>query len=492
MTGISVSAVRAAVMLLFRLGAEVTGRVYDMPTALSCSALLTSFWRPFCFQDAGFLLSYGAILGILLFLPIVERICSCKILLFQGIFSCISIHIIIFPIILYFYFEFSPYSFLLNLFVIPMLPWVLGCGMAGVVCVLFWKPAAVLLFRICAVLLESFEFLSRFGSRISGSRIVFGRPKTWKIAFYYAVLFVIVLLFFYKKNRKKSVSNGTRMVALAVWAAMTVLFLPGHDTKGNIKVTVLHVGQGDGIFIQGPECGSYLIDGGSSDINKVGKYRIEPFLKSQGIGKLDYVFLSHGDSDHYSGVEEMIERQKLGVRIENLVLPVTYQSDNKLCRLASEAKKKGIRISVIDAGVSVREGKLAITCIQPDKNFTVREGNEASMVLDVRFGTFDMLCTGDVEGVGEEVLMQNLMGKTYDVLKVSHHGSKNATGTKFLHIVKPKVSIISSGEKNRYGHPHQETIKRLQECGSRILLTSECGAITLKSDGKKIEIEGFR
>ena len=87
-------------------------------------------------------------------------------------------------------------------------------------------------------------------------------------------------------------------------------------------MTILDVGQGDGIFIQGPAGGTYLIDGGSSDIKKVGQYRIEPFLKSRGVGKLDYVLISHGDSDHMNGVADLIERRKIGIEIGTLVLPM--------------------------------------------------------------------------------------------------------------------------------------------------------------------------
>ena len=116
-------------------------------------------------------------------------------------------------------------------------------------------------------------------------------------------------------------------------------FSIGHGTGGKLFVTVIDVGQGDGILLRGPKNGTYLIDGGSSDVKEVGKYRIEPFLKSQGIGTLDYVLISHGDSDHYSGVEEMITRQDVGVRIKNLVLPATYQQDEALTKLSALAKK---------------------------------------------------------------------------------------------------------------------------------------------------------
>lgn len=94
-----------------------------------------------------------------------------------------------------------------------------------------------------------------------------------------------------------------------------------------------------------------------------------------------------------------------------------------------------------------------------------------------------MLMTGDVEEKGEELLIQKLKGKKeYDVLKVAHHGSKNSTSEAFLQVVKPQVAWISAGEKNQYGHPHEEVLERLKKIGCNIQRTDESGAITLRID----------
>ena len=116
------------------------------------------------------------------------------------------------------------------------------------------------------------------------------------------------------------------------------------------------------------------------------------------------------------------------------------------------------------------------------------EGNAGSMVLDVSFGKFDMLLTGDVEEKGEEILIQNLDRKSYDVLKVAHHGSKNSTSEAFLKLVQPKISLISAGKDNSYGHPHEETLERLREIGSGVYQTMDYGAIMMETDGDSIDI----
>lgn len=245
---------------------------------------------------------------------------------------------------------------------------------------------------------------------------------------------------------------------------------------------MLDVGQGDCFLVKSPNGNAYLVDGGSSDVNQVGKYRIEPCLKSLGVGRLTSVFVSHGDLDHCNGIRELLQRQKFGIQIDCLVLPEQYKEDDTLMELAQIAKEQDIQVTIFREGMGVREGEVLWKSIQGDGN-----GNEGSMVLELRYKKFEMLFTGDVEGEGES----NVTGRlrmTYDVLKVAHHGSKNGTTEQFLEKVSPRISLISAGEQNRYGHPHEETVMRLKNCGSVIYGTCGKGAVRLKTDGQRIDI----
>ncbi len=485
----SVSVLRAAIMLLLRIGADMTGRVYDMATALGFAGMVTILWRPLYLTDAGFLLSYGAIVGILTVVPAMEKLFACNSQIIKGIYASIGINLMLFPVLLYFYFEFPSYSLLLNVLVIPLMSWVLGLGLIGSLFFPIFAPMGTMLVKLCAMLLELFEWMSRLTSRLPGARIVFGQPTWWQILIYYVLLLgvVVVILRCSKKEWK-------RILRKTVWCFFpmgSLLFSVGHGSGGNVFVTMVDVGQGDGILIRGPKNGTYLIDGGSSDVNELGKYRLEPFLKSQGIGTLDYVLVSHGDGDHYSGVEEMLKRQDVGVKIQHLILPATYQKDEALKKLGLLAKKNKVKVQVIKPGTKLQEGEFQMTCIQPDEKFSGEIGNASSMVLDIHYGKFSMLCTGDVEKTGEEQLLEKLGGNTYSVLKVAHHGSKNSTKEELLHEIQPKLALISAGKGNRYGHPHQETLERLKAAGCKVYSTMENGALTLKSDGNTISIVGF-
>lgn len=486
MIGFGVSVFRAYVMLLFRIGAEMTGRVYDMLTALMVAAAITVGRQPLYLTDAGFLLSYGAILGILLVLPVLEKLFHCRCKVFSGLYASVAINLMLLPILLYFYYEFPVYSIFFNLFVIPLMSVVLGAGMTGSLLVMAGIPLGRAGLQVCSWIFDLFETVSRFGSRLPFARLVTGQPEVWKLVLYYLLLGAgLYLVYHYKKEKGRTVR-----IAFIVLCCI-LIFSISYRSHSGVQVTMLDVGQGDGIFIRGPEGGTYLIDGGSSDVKQLGRYRIEPFLKSQGAGTLDYVFLTHGDSDHYSGVLELLQRQDVGVKVKCLVLPIHWELEEALKEVAEEAKKQGVSMAVMQSGNQIHEGNFSISCVQPAENEEHLKGNEGSLVLTVIYEEFSMLCTGDVEGTGEQALTKRLQGERFTVLKVAHHGSKNSSSETFLDVISPNVALISAGEDNTYGHPHSETLERLKETGSRIYETAKSGAITLQTNGNTLTIDCF-
>ena len=264
------------------------------------------------------------------------------------------------------------------------------------------------------------------------------------------------------------------------------------DSLSQMQVTVLDVGQGDGIFLKSPGGMTCMIDGGSSDVKNVGQYRIEPYLLSKGVGTLDYVFISHGDSDHTNGIEEMISRQKIGVKMKTLVFPKESVWDESLKKLAIYAIENGVQVAVMEQGQEIEKQGMKILCLCPGSDYSGGTGNGASMVLSVSYREFDFLFTGDVEGIGEEKLCESIEKycpeKAFEILKAAHHGSRNSSSETFLQKVRPKYTIISAGIENSYGHPHRETIERLEKTGSRILATANCGGIEITVEfGGKIQ-----
>lgn len=525
MVGCGVSSLRALIMFMVRMGAEITGRTYDMPTSLSLAGAAIVLWQPLYLLDAGFLLSFGAILGILLVSPVLEHFHVVPKALCGGL----GIHLMLLPVMLYYYFELPLYSLLLNLLVVPLMSVVLGFGILGSVTALFWSDGGTIALQVCKGILWGYEKMCAITMSLPFGRIVPGQPRKGWMAVYYILLFIGCILGLKSmednkkrqesgdcgkkqdmKNRMKGQNEGNsgsrhnvqdsrtkrergfaRMASIFLAVSFWIICAGSHGKQGELRVTMLDVGQGDGLYIRTPSGMHCFIDGGSTDISKVGTYRIEPFLKSQGVGRLDYVFVSHGDADHINGIQELLQNQLLGISIDTLVLPRENVLDDALEELARTAVRFGTKVAVIQEGQQVTDGEMSLVCLAPSQDYSGETGNASSMVLALEYQEFDMLFTGDVEGAGEEALAKSNLLRDCDILKVAHHGSKNSTIEQFLDKAQPEISLISAGRENRYGHPHQETLKRLESMGCQIYSTQECGAITLKTDGKRIEIERY-
>lgn len=464
MIGSKVSAQRAWIMFLLQMGAEFSGREYDGQTALSSAALLLWMQEPVLLFDASFLLSFGAVVGIYVVAPRVKL----KIPL--------AIQMVLLPIQLYYYYEICIYALVWNLLAIPLSTVVMGSGIIGILLQnMVFVPEEMVRFvlGIGTCVLWFYEKGSRFIVTLPGSRWILGQPEFWQMTLYYTImLFCLVCC------RKKK---------LLIVAGMVLLGSRWMPSK-ELKISMLDVGQGDCLVIQNPGGGNYLMDGGSSSINQVGRYRMEPFLKQQGIGSIDYAWVSHGDADHLNGVLELLERKQVGISIKNLILPPGIYWNEHIMELAEAAQKAGTKIHIMWQGKTFQDNDMQIRCLWPAAEDETLDENQASIVLSLHQGSFDMLLTGDLEKEAEEKVTEYVermqkkavLPETYDVLKVGHHGSKNATSKQFLECVRPQIAWISAGRKNSYGHPHKETLVRLESVGSKVQCTATNGVLRLE------------
>lgn len=531
LTGSGLSTLRAALMLSALLISFIVSRTYDMLSALSVSALVLLVSNPLILFGAGFLLSFGAILGIGLLYPrfaellrLKKRGAAARKIL-SALLTAGSVQLILLPVLMWFFFQIPVYSILLNLAVLPLAAFVIvPAGIGGMIGLL--GPAAVIPARFvlgtACLILRFFETLCVWVSGLPGPVVITGRPRMEQILVYYAVLATVAALAGKAGNK-----------VLLLMPLLAILFLP--KTPSGLVLEFLDVGQGDGILLRNGNGFCCLVDGGSSTVSDVGEYRLIPCLKEEGIGRIDLIVATHGDSDHINGLEEILSQagNADGIRVGALavaacaeaVYPETAYSESDAeaaCvqttgtesagtkaagagtayagdsggygKLIAAAKRQKIPILYLKTGDKIEEGAFSMECLHPEQDFP-EEGNAASLVFRIRYFDFMALLTGDLEAGGEEKVVSGLKalpdGGRITLLKAAHHGSKYSTGQEFLEQTEPMLTVISSGKDNRYGHPHAETLQRLEDAGSRIFITAESGAVRVETDGKRIRVEEY-
>ena len=498
MTGFSVSSVRAMIMFLTHMAALAFGRTYDLLTAAALAALLLLLEQPLYWYNSGFLFSFGCILAIGLIVPSMTYAKRMPEGVRLRLLSAVSLTLACLPLQLWFFYETPLFSAFLNLLVIPLMSFLLpggflllvfgmvkqvNGGIIGMAASVLIKPGVMLVEGILFVYEQSCLLLERLPLH----SYISGRPETWQMAGYLVVLCGLVFL-------KKKWTLFVRWLLL--WAGVVMLLFP---LPPKTTVTFLDVGQGDCIHVQSKSGCHYLIDGGSLDVAKVGEYRMIPYLKYQGVECLEAVFVTHPDEDHCNGILELLSLAKEeGIGIRRLYLSDVHErSKNQTYRTLEEtAKKAGIPVHYLSKGMHLKEEEIAFVCLHPQMGFETENANEYSLVLLMQYREFDVLLTGDVEEEGERALLAAM--KEYDVqdvevLKVAHHGSRYSTSEEFLtHFGQAglKLAVISCGQNNAYGHPHEETLYRLTDAGCPVATTPEYGAITVEF-GEEMKVYGY-
>lgn len=496
LTGEGVAVMRALCMFLVAMGARITGRTYDLPSAMSLSAVLLLTAHPCYLFYSGFLLSFGAVCGVGIVLPCLNRIFSlrqqnprhrkCAVALAHALAGGFAVEIAALPIVLYFFYEIPVYGILLNLLALPALSVVLVSAAAGsLVGIVLPRAASVILWPGSKVL-QWYDGLGMAAQRLPAAMWVAGQPELWQIILYYVL---VGSALWYGGTHVETVRKKTRLriAVLLVWGVGVSLFAVPQSS--GLSVTCLDVGQGDCAVVVTPQKTCHLMDGGSSSVSQVGRYRILPYLKSRGISTVDYAWVSHTDSDHISGILEILELQaehRSSVRIRSLMLPDwTYHSENEE-KLRSEARKAGVHICEMGKGDSLREGGTIWKVLQPERG-KGEDGNEDSQVVLLEADGFQALFTGDIGTEAEERLTG--LPENIDFLKVAHHGSRYSTGDAFLQKTTPKTAVISCSSTNRYGHPASQTIERLEQKGCRIWYTMTGGAVTVRVKDRRMRVE---
>ncbi len=265
---------------------------------------------------------------------------------------------------------------------------------------------------------------------------------------------------------------------------------PSEDTNSNVDQTLskpgaplevhfIDVGQADAILCKLPNGQNIMIDAG----NNADSSLVVNYLKKQNVAKVDHLIGTHPHEDHIGGLDAVINSFEIG----KVYMPKVSHTSKTYKDVLLAIKNKNLKITEAKGGVSLDVGPAVNAVLVAPNNTSYEDLNNYSAVLKLTYGNTSFLFTGDAEEKSEsEILVQYKSQIKADVLKVGHHGSNSSTSDAFLKAVSPKYAVIMVGKDNDYGHPHQETINKVNNAGIKIYRTDLQGTIIAKSNGDSI------
>jgi competence protein ComEC len=271
---------------------------------------------------------------------------------------------------------------------------------------------------------------------------------------------------------------------LAVAAAHAALALGplAASADGRLHLTVIDVGQGDGLLLRSPSGRAIVVDAGGSREARFdpGERRVAPVLWREGVRRLDALVVSHAHPDHAGGVPFLLR----AFRVESSWEGPAPMRDPAWQRLDAALRAAGIRRLAVARGARLDwdGASVAVLGPAPPPAAPLRVRNEDSLVLDVRFGEVHLLLTGDVAGDAERALRP---GPAL-VLKVPHHGSRTSSSPFLIGAARPQLAVVSSGARNPFGHPHPEVLDRYRAAGALLLRTDRDGSVHVATDGRRV------
>jgi competence protein ComEC len=513
--------VRAAAMGILYLVAVRLGRATYAPASLAASAFFMTLLNPHTLWDVGFQLSFAATVGLVLYTEPLERAFARALgrittaeraekivgLISEALLVTLAAQISTTPIILSIFGRLSLITLATNFLILPVQSYVMVLGGIALLLGLIFRPLGQVVGWVAWVFLTYTIEMVRLTARVPFASVPV-KMEGWMVWGCYALLAGLTWWFKQTKERRaelwqKFASNvQTKFILGAAVVLLILAFFSWRSLPdGKLHVAFLDVGQGDAIFIQTPSGRQILVDGGPSDtalLSQLGSRM--PFWDRS----IDLVLLTHPESDHVTGLIAVLERY----RVDAVVFREVTLDSATYARWLEAVEAEEATIYRGEGGLHLAlDAGLEMVVLHPGAELE-KDANNNSVVTRLTYGQVSLLFPGDIESEVEAQLVraQRAVPRLRStVLKVPHHGSCSSTTQAFLDAVNPEVAIISVGADNRFGHPCDEVLQRLdtraevppgqvegQGRSVHVYRTDEHGVVEVVSDGTQMWIETAR
>jgi len=516
LTGLRPSALRAAIMVSFALGALLLDRERDLLTAVAVAALLTLFFNPLLLFDLGFQLSYAATLSLVYAYRPLEHIlksAKCPRMLCSPIAVTLAAQVGVLPLCVYYFQHLPTGALLFNLLLLPFIIFTVGLGLSGALVGLFLPLAGSYLLWAAYPLLELMALIIEI-SALPGFYLALNPPGSAALIVYYTSITGVLATYYFWLNHNRDefklsypayIKKGLLSlfpagkgrahlligiaifpIVLAVWS--NLLFPSGQ----NLRVTFIDVGQGAAALVETPCEATIMVDAGGElpfygEPGEIGERVILPFLRYRRINEIDLAVVTHPHEDHFGGFLPVIGQ----IPIKHMLISPAPGETVYYEQMLESAEKNEIPVTGVTAGEVWSCGPdLTLEMLGPPEKLyrgTGSDLNNNSIVFLLKYKEIKLLFTGDIEDSAAKDLLRRKVDLRADFLQVPHHGGYMEVMPDFLEAVKPEAAVIQVGP-NPFGHPHPHVISSLEEAGIMIFRNDRHGAVIVETCGEDMDI----
>ena len=484
-TNFSPSVIRASIMGIIVLVSKSFYYKADFWTCIAISVLVTTFINPFYILDMGFKLSYIGTISIVVFSKTIIKLENKKTLkekIKELAILTICAQILLIPITILNFHTISTYFIFSNILVSPIVSIVIMLGFITIGTSFISIGISKALFYILNIFLKLLNFIPEVLSKFPFSKIYITNMNYISFVLYYIAILIayvwtinknkikkgLLLRRYERKLLKSKTYKNAIIVVIVIFIFVNISVNIFNLLDRKLNIYFIDVGQGDSTLIVTPNKHTILIDGGDFE-----KDILLEYLLDRNINRINFIIISHFDSDHIGGLFEVMNELK----IDKVIIPIGMETSENYGRFKEIIGNKRIKTILVGGGsISTQESSnrlyiekdLYIDFLWPNNKKLISENilNNNSIVCKLNYKECSMLFTGDIEEIAEKEILQeyknNLSILNSGILKAAHHGSKTSSTKEFLEAVKPKMVLIGVGENNKFGHPNAEVTNRFE------------------------------